>query len=121
MGHTIVGVFQHSGDADLAAAHLRDEFALDADELDILGEADWAGIGKSRPSVGAFDTWMLSAASGGVIGDPGDEDPVLKRWGDMVWDGRTVIVARSDDPDIAQAIARDMRETGADRIDLLPH
>ncbi len=119
MGQTVVGVFQHSGDADLAAAHLRDEFALDADELDIIGEAEFDDL--ARPTLDPTDNWILAAFTGIGLTALGDEDPVSKRWGDMVWKGQTVVVARSDDPDRALDIAGEMRRAGAERIDLLPH
>lgn len=121
MGHAVVGVFKHSGDADLAAAYLREEYTLAADELDIIGQAEWDNMTPPAPEGEA--AWYLVAGTG-AIGLPaalGDEDPVSKRWMDKVWQGDTLVVARSNDPETAQAIARDMREQGADRIDLLPH
>lgn len=96
MGHTVVGVFRYSGDADLVAAHLRDAYTLDEDELDIMEDVHWEG-------------------DGGLQG----ADPVMRRWGDMPGRGRTVVLARSDDPDEAVEIAREMRRAGAERVDLL--
>lgn len=108
MGHSVVGVFRHSGDADLVAAHLRDAFTLDEDELDIIDETEPGG------------GWSTSA-SADDLALMGDADPVLKRWGDMAAEGRTVVVARSDDPDRAVEMAGEMRRAGAERVDLLPH
>ncbi|MFZ5828369.1 MAG: hypothetical protein ACOY94_29045 [Bacillota bacterium] len=118
MGQTVVGVFRHSGDADLAAAHLRDEYALDADELDIIGEAEFNNL--ARPTMDRANGWIFAAFTGGIL-QLGDEDPVSKRWGDLVWKGQTLVVARSDDPDRAVDIAGEMRRAGAERVDLLPH
>lgn len=121
MGHMVVGVFKHSGDADLAAAHLRDEYTLGADELDIIGEAEWENLTPPAPE--GESAWYLTAATG-VFGLPaalGDEEPLGKRWIDKLYQGDTLVVARSNDPDVAQSIARDLRSLGADRIDLLPH
>jgi hypothetical protein len=119
LGHTIVGVFRHSGDADLAAAHLREEYALEADELDVIGQAEWDNL--TPPAPGDTEAWVVAALTGGLSTASGDEDPIGKRWGDKVWQGETLVVARTYDPETAQAIAREMRITGADRIDLLPH
>ena len=123
MGHTIVGVFRHSGDADLAAAHLQVEYALMANELDVIGQAEWDNLTPPAPTgFGADETWIFSAITGvGLQSALGDANPVGKRWGDKVWNGETLVVARTNDPDEANAIARDMRSSGADRVDLLPH
>lgn len=116
MGHTVLGVFRHSGDADLAAAHLREEYTLDEDELDIVDESS----SLSRPAQGEYGDGVLSAFAGlGLV--MGAEDPIGKRWGDQVDQGQTLVVARSDDPERARAIAHEMRVAGADRVDLLPH
>ncbi len=117
MGHTVVGLFKHSGDADLVAAYLRDEYTLAADELDIIGEAEWENMTPPAPE--GESAWYLTAATGAI--GIGDENPVGKRWGDKLYEGNTLVVARAYDPDIAQSIARDLRVHGADRIDLLPH
>lgn len=119
MGQTVVGVFRHSGDADLAAAHLRDAYVLDEDELDIIGEAEFDNL--AAPMENRSDNWYLAAMTGIGLNGLGDEDPVSKRWGDMVYKGQTIVVARSDDPDRAVDIAGEMRRAGADRVDLLPH
>lgn len=121
MGHTIIGVFRHSGDADLAAAHLREEYALEAEELDIIGQAEFDRL--SRPAPGDTDQWILASLTGiGLNTTPaGDEDPIGKRWGDKVWQGETLVIARTGDPDVATAMARELRHTGAERVDLLPH
>lgn len=118
MGHTVVGVFRYSGDADLAAAHLQEEYALSASELDLIGEAEWDRL--ARPGMAGTEAWIMAAFTGMGL-QSGDEEPIGKRWGDRVWAGETLVVARSNDPEIAQAIARDMRHAGAERIDLLPH
>lgn len=97
MGHTVVGIFRYSGDADLAAAHLRDAYTLDEDRLDIMEDVGWGG-----------DDGLYYYA-----------DPLMRRWGDMPARGRTVLVARSDDPDEAVELAREMRRAGAERVDLL--
>lgn len=118
MSHTVIGIFRHSGDADMAATHLRDEYTLDADELDIIGEAEWENL--TPPAPDGLSAWAL-ASGFGIVAGLGDEDPIGKRWADQVYQGNTMVVARSNDPDVAQSIARAMRETGADRVDLLPH
>ena len=120
MGYTIVGVFKHSGDADMVAAHLQGEYALEAGELDIIGQAEWDNL--TPPAWGGVESWVVSSLTGiGLQATPGDEDPIGKRWGDKVVQGDTLVVARTNDPDIAHDMAREMRRTGADRIDLLPH
>lgn len=119
MGQTVVGLFRHSGDADLAAAHLRDAFALDEDELDLIGEASYLQRSPSEPD--PVEGWMLAAFTGGLATDLGDENPVAKRWGDQLFRGQSLVVARSDDPERAVAIAGEMRRAGAHRVDLLPH
>lgn len=118
MGHTIIGVFRHSGDADLAAAQLREEFALEADELDIIGQAEWDNLTPPAPE--GTSAWLVAAGTAMVTG-AGDEDPIGKRWGDKVWQGETLVVARVNDPETASAVAREMNVTGAYRVDLLPH
>lgn len=118
MAHTVVGVFEDSGDADVAAAHLRTEFALAADELDILGSAEWEDMTPPAPEGTAG--WLLAATTGiGLAAPSGADDPLGKRWSDQLWEGRTLVVARSNDPDIAAALAKEMRFAGADRVDLL--
>lgn len=120
MGHSIVGTFRHSGDADLAAAHLREEYTLEASELDVIGPSEWDKL--TRPAVTGPAGWVLTAVTGiGLQEGMGDEDPIAKRWGDVPRWGGTLVVARTHDPDVATAMARDMRETGADQVDLLPH
>jgi hypothetical protein len=120
MGHTIIGIFRHSGDADLVAAHLRDEYALADSELDVIGEGDRERL--RRPLTGEAVDWLVASMTGiGLSADPGPEEPIVKRWGDRLHAGETLVVARANDPEIANAIAGDMRRTGADRVDLLPH
>jgi len=119
MGHTVIGVFDHSGDADLAAAHLRDEYTLAADELDVIGEAEWDNLTPPAPE--GATAWLLASFSGGMVAGRGDEDPIGKRWGDRLWHGETLVVARSGDPEVAEAMASEMRRTGARRIDIMPH
>ena len=119
MGHTVIGVFDHSGDADLAAAHLREEFVLEADELDMLGPADWDSLPPPAPE--GTQAWLLAAFSGGFIAGRGDEEPIGKRWGDQLWNGDTLVVARSGDPDVADQIASEMHRSGAKRVDILAH
>jgi hypothetical protein len=120
LGHSIVGLFKHSGDADLAADYLREEYVLRADELDVIGQAEWDRL--TRPAMDATDQWIAASLTGiGLDPSLGDEDPVGKRWGDKVWQGDTLVVARTPDPEIAQEIAEAMHRTGAARIDLLPH
>lgn len=120
MGHTVVGTFQHSGDADLAAAHLQEEYTLNAQELDVIGPAEWDKL--TRPAEAGPTGWVLAALTGiGLEGSAGDEDPVAKRWGHVTRWGSTLVVARTFDPDNAVAIAHAMRESGAEQVDLLPH
>lgn len=96
MGQTIVGLFIHSDAADLAAATLVEEHNLTGDELDIM---------------------MPSYAP--IANQYGDANPVAKRWGDRVRAGEWAVVARTNDPDEAQAVIRSLRESGAHRVDLL--
>lgn len=119
MGHTVIGVFDHSGDADLAAAHLRDEYTLAADELDVLGETEWENLTPPAPE--GVNAWLIAAFTGGLVAGRGDEDPVGKRWGDQLWQGNTLVVARSFDPEVATAMAAEMHRVGAQRVDILPH
>ncbi len=132
MRKTVVGLFRHSGDADLVAAHLRETFALDADKLDVIGQAELSAAGGA--GLNETDAWLLAALAdteldgldgpGGLyelddLEGPGARDPVARRWGDQVRRGRTLVVARCDDPDQATEIAREMRRAGAHRVDLL--
>lgn len=120
MGHTIVGVFDHSGDADMAATQLREEYALEASELDVIGPAEWDKL--TRPAYTGTEGWLVASLFGlGLQEGVGDEDPVAKRWGHTPARGGTLVVARANDPEIAQAIAREMHVTGASQVDLLPH
>jgi len=120
LGHTIIGVFPDSGDADLAAAHLREEFALEAGELDVVGQAEWDEL--SFPAEGDPGQWVVNALTAGGLKTPlGDEDSIGKRWGDRVIHGDTLVVARTHDPDVAQAIAEEFHHLGAAHVDLLPH
>lgn len=122
MGHTVIGIFRHSGDADMAAAHLREEYTLEAGELDIIGQSEWDNLTMPAPD-GVGTGYAVSPVVNMGLGGAGlgDEDPIGKRWGDKVVQGQTLVVARAFDPDIAVAIARELRETGADRVDLVPH
>jgi len=120
LGHTIIGVFPDSGDADLAAAHLREEFALEAGELDLVGQAEWENL--SFPADGEPSQLVASAlTAGGLRAALGDEDSIGKRWGDRVVQGDTLVVARTYDPDVAQAMAEALHNLGAAYVDLLPH
>jgi hypothetical protein len=120
VGHTVIGTFRHSGDADLAAAHLREEYALEADELDLIGPAEWDKL--TRPAYIGTEGWLIAALSGlGMHEGVGDEDPVAKRWREIPMGGGTLIVARTPDPDVATAMARELRRTGAAQVDILPH
>jgi hypothetical protein len=123
VGHTVIGVFRHSGDADLAAANLRDEFALnESNELDIIGQAEWDNLNPPAPGDDT-QTWLVASLTGIGLKAPlsGDENPIGKRWGDKVWEGETLVVARSHDPEIATRMARELKHTGAYRVDILPH
>lgn len=119
MVHTVVGVFRHSGDADMAATQLRDEFILGTEELDVLGEAEWQGMTPPAPE--GIAAWVVSFATAGLGNERSVEDPLGKRWIDKLWDGRTLVVARSGDPEKATMMAKEMQSLGAERIDLLPH
>lgn len=103
----------------MAAAHLREEYALEAGELDVIGQTEADRL--SLPGVHGPEAWAEMPVSGLNLQEAGEEDPVGKRWGDKVWDGDTLVVARANDPETAQAIARELHHTGAGRIDILPH
>lgn len=119
MGYTVVGVFRHSGDADMAAAHMREEYALEAEELDVIGAAEWDKL--TRPAYPGAQGWVLAAITGlGLQEGSGDEDPLGKRSGHVPMRGGTLVIARTNDPDIAHAMARKMNVTGADPVDLFP-
>lgn len=121
MGHTVIGVFRHSGDADLAAAHLREEYALEAGELDIIGQSEWERLTPPAPEFAGGYAVAPLVNMGLEDAALGDEDPIGKRWGDRVIRGDTLVIARTGDPDIAIAMAHELRITGARRVDLLPH
>lgn len=121
MGHTVIGVFRYSGDADLAAAHLREEYALEADELDVIGPDETENLTPPAATLEGTDGWVVATLTGIGLAPSGDEDPIGKRWGDKVNDEQTLVVARTNDPDVAESLARELRRTGAERIDLLPH
>lgn len=105
----------------MAAAHLMEEYALDAAELDVVGQSEWDNL--RYPAPGDPDIRTVAALTGGQLlaAASGDEDPIGKRWGDKVVQGYTLVIARSGDPEQAQTIARELRQTGAERVDLLPH
>jgi hypothetical protein len=117
LGHTVVGVFRHSGDADLAATQLRDEYILGTAELDVLGEADWPELTPPAPE--GIAGWVVSFATAGIAHEQADDDPLGKRWIDKLWDGRTMVIARSGDPEKATMMAKELRTMGAERVDLL--
>jgi hypothetical protein len=122
MGHTVLGLFVHSDAADLAAAVLRDEHNLTGDELDILTPS-YAGD-LPRPATDPADDGLATQSLNSYIGaanQMGDLDPVARRWGDRVRAGDWAVVARANDGDEAEAIARTLRACGAHRVDLLPH
>lgn len=121
MGQTIVGLFRDSSDADVAAAYLRDEHTLtSASDLDVIGQAEWDDL--SHPAADEIDVWIRASLTGISLDDaPGGTESVGKRWGDKVWAGETLVVARTFDRDIAEAIARDMQRTGAERVDMIPN
>lgn len=122
MGHTVIGVFFHSGDADLAAAHLREEYALEAGELDVIGQPEWDNLTPPAPDGVGTGYAVAPAVNLGLRGaGMGDEDPIGKRWGDKVVQGQTLVVCRTGDPELAVAMAKELRVTGAHRVDLLPH
>ena len=121
MEYTVVGVFRHSGDADMAAAFLKEEYALAANEIDMIGEAEWDQL--TPPAVQGTDAWLLAAVTGYGLQslDRGDEELLGQRWIDKLWEGETLVVSRTGDPDQANEMAKGMREQGADRIDILTH
>ncbi|HLN65416.1 MAG TPA: hypothetical protein VK464_28160 [Symbiobacteriaceae bacterium] len=122
MAHTVIGVYRHSGDAEMAAAHLREEYTLEAGELDVIGEAEWENLNPPAPGSDT-ETWIVASLTGVGLNTPlsGDENPIGKRWGDKVWNGETLVVARTNDPDTATAMAKEFKQTGAYRVDVLPH
>ncbi|MGE5675662.1 MAG: hypothetical protein ACM3XM_17570 [Mycobacterium leprae] len=124
MSYTIVGLFRHSGDAEMAADNLRAEFTLDNNELDLVLQSEWEGLSHPawsevyRPQWGQTDPWLVSSLDKGIATGQ-DDDPVGKRWGDQVAEGSSLVVARANDPDVANAIARELRETGASAVDVI--
>jgi hypothetical protein len=115
LGRTVIGVFRHSGDADLAAAYLREEFTLGEDHLEVIDDSQ----GLETPAHSVADTGLLFS----TLGDSdqtGEKEPIGKRWGDRVAAGDLLVVVRSDDADQVNAIAYGMRVSGAERVDLLP-
>lgn len=118
MGYTVVGLFRHSGDAEMAADHLREEHVLYADDLDIIGEAEWENLTPPAPEGGS--AWALAAFTGiGLAGGRADAEPLGKRWIDKLWQGETLVVARSADPEAAEIMAGELREMGAERVDII--
>jgi hypothetical protein len=116
--YSVVGLFKDSLDADVVAAYLREEFALEANEIDVIGDTHPDRV--PRPAPGAPEEWVLTAFTGiGINGNIGEEDPVYKRWGDKLLNGDVLVVARVNDPDLADAVTREMRVNGAERVDLL--
>jgi hypothetical protein len=106
----------------MAAAHLREEYTLEAGELDVIGEAEWENLNPPAPGSDT-ETWIVASLTGVGLNTPlsGDENPIGKRWGDKVWNGETLVVARTNDPDTATAMAKEFKQTGAYRVDVLPH
>lgn len=122
MGHTVLGLFVHSDAADLAAAMLRDDHGLSGDELDILMPSFAGDLPRpaTDPAGDGLETEAVNSYTG-AANQMGDTDPVAKRWGDRVRAGEWAVVARANDGDEAESIARSLREYGAYRVDLLPH
>jgi hypothetical protein len=122
VGYTVVGIFVHSANADLAAATLMDDFYLSGEQIDILTPS-WADD-LPRP---ATDFARAGVQSAGITSFTGaaleltDNDPVAKRWGDLIRAGDWAVVARTHEGDNAEAIAASLREAGAERVDILPH
>jgi hypothetical protein len=111
-------VFKDSLDADVVAAYLREEFALEANEIDVIGDTHPDQV--TRPAPGGPEEWVLASFTGmGLNQTMGGDDPVYKRWGDKLLDGDALVVARVNDPDLADAVTREMRINGAERVDLL--
>jgi hypothetical protein len=122
MGYAIVGLFIHSDAADLAAAQLRDEHNLWGAELDILMPS-FAGD-MDRPASDLTEEGLPTeyfSSYRGAASATRDMDPIARRWGDRVRAGDWAVVARANDGDEAEAIARSLRDCGAHRVDVIPH
>lgn len=116
---TVVGVFRHSGDAHLAAAHVLDEFALTEDALDVLGSGDSWGLLRVRDGEERWTNGRLRGLHAAAF--PG-EDPAARRWaGAAMYEGKTLVLARTHDEEMAAEIAAALRRTGAEPVDLIPH
>lgn len=119
---TVVGIFRHSGDAHLAAAHLLDAYALTDEQLDVIGPGDaWR---LNRPGLTDGEQWLMAAALGGIgeAGFPPAEDPVGRRWSlEAIYGEKTLVVARTYDEDMAREMAEDLKRTGAETVDILTY
>ncbi len=110
-------MFRHSGDAELAAEHLLEEFALTEAELNVFdpGEA-WR---LERPAAEEY-RWVAAFLSG--VGQAGDAEysAVGHRFAGEIRAGdRTLVVARTFDQDQANEYARELSRAGAEWVDIL--
>lgn len=119
MSQTVAGLFRESGQADLAAARLREEYALTGEEdLDVIGPAEWEELGRPEPR-GGLATWLLAFTGVGLEEPMAEADVLNKRWGDLLMDEETLVVARTGDREMAEEISHTMYEAGARRVDIL--
>lgn len=115
---TVVGVFRHSGDAQLAAEHLLEEYTLTERELDVLGPGDaWR---LQRPAPPEY-LWALASLSGvGLSGFPGEYEAVGHRFaGEALNEEKTLVVARTFDEEQARELAEELYRAGAEAVDII--
>lgn len=114
---TVVGTFRHSGDAQLAAAHLLEEYALTETELDVLGPGDaWRLQRPASPEA----LWALSALTGiGLAGFPGEVAPGHRYAREALAGEKTLVIARTFDAEQAREFAQALRRAGAESVDIL--
>lgn len=114
---TVVGVFRHSGDAQLAAEHLLEEYALTDQELDVLGPGDaWR---LQRPAPPEY-LWALSSLTGvGLSGFPGEEAVGHRFAGEAQTGEKTLVIARTFDEEMAREFAEELHRAGAEAVDIL--
>lgn len=114
---SVVGIFRYSGDADLAADHLRSAYALTEPDLEVLGAPD---SHRLRPADPTGADWQLAAGPTPPWNQPGDLDLVARRWGYLAEHrDHHLVVARTHDEDQALAMAADLVRWGAEPVDII--
>lgn len=111
---TIVALFRHSGDADLAAAHLLADLGLTEAQVAVVAPADVAETDMFAGQQAFAGLW--ATAAGAADGDAA----IVRRWGgEVVHAGKTLVVARPGDTLDPYELAEALHRSGAEQIDIM--